>query len=104
MRQLLLCVVLLVPSVAACAQLGEDLSYDPTIAPMPVLASASSSSSSFERFDGLKVVRADKVFRDGETSRDYDGQTWICGNPECTVAVPQRSSPPVHAKDKPPSF
>ena len=82
---------------AACAELGPE-AYDPTTAPMPVLAANTSSSSAM--FADPDVLPAGKVLKDGETSGRYQGQDYVCGNPDCTVAVKAQSSPPPHAQDK----
>ena len=86
-------------SVSACA----DLAYDDARAPMPVLAEHRSSSSD-GMLDNMDYLPADKVIDAGEKSGERNGETWICANPDCTVAQRERGSPPPHAQDKPRQF
>ena len=83
-------------AAAACAELGPE-AYDPTTAPPPVLAAA--SSSSHDMFGTPDAVPAGKVFKDGESTGEYRGQDYVCGNPDCTIAVKAQSSPPPSARD-----
>lgn len=83
--------------VTACAELGPE-AYDPATAPTPVFAEASSSRGMFDAPDAMP---ANKVFKDGETTGSYAGQDYVCGNPDCTVAIKGYSTPPPHAEDTP---
>lgn len=91
-------VAILCLAVAACAELGPE-AYDPSTAPMPVLTDA--SSSSHDMFANPDVLPADKVIKNGETHGRFGGQDYTCGNPDCSVAVKTRGSPPPEAQDKP---
>lgn len=91
----------IIAAVAACLTAAgcADLAYDPTTAPMPVFADA--SSSSHDMFAPPDVLPADKVFKDGQTTGKYNGQDYVCGTPDCSVTVKANSSPPPHAQDAP---
>ncbi|EGF92074.1 hypothetical protein ABI_05060 [Asticcacaulis biprosthecium C19] len=99
MRKGLPLLALLAVSVSACA----DLAYDEARAPMPVLAEHDSSSRG-TGIDSMVYVPANKVIDEGERTGKRGSETWVCANPECTVAQRERSSPPPNAQDKPRQF
>jgi hypothetical protein len=95
----LLGLVLVAASLTGCA----DLAYDEATAPMPVLAEQESSSRG-TGIDGVVYVPADKVIDEGKRTGKRGSESWVCANPECTVAQRERSSPPPNAQDKPRQF
>ncbi|ESQ90603.1 hypothetical protein ABAC460_08940 [Asticcacaulis sp. AC460] len=97
----LIALFVVVSSLGVCS--CADLAYNEATAPMPVLAEQESPARG-TGIDGMVYVPADKVIDNGERTGKRGSESWVCANPECTVAQRERSSPPPNAQDKPRQF